>query len=112
MYDLGVDGVLERLNQLDGILLVSNPCLELWFLLHHHDHRANISTANCLQALTRICPDYSKGKLSDILKTTLSDNISDAMERANGLTNFSNPSTTVVNFIVELSKAQKEKNKN
>ena len=62
MYDLDKDGVLEKLKQMEGMLLVSNPCLELWFLLHHQDQRANISSSNCIRSLQDNCPDYQKGK--------------------------------------------------
>lgn len=110
MYDLDVDGVLERLNQLDGTLLVSNPCLELWFLLHHQDQRANISTSNCFRTLRTICPDYEKGKLSDNLKSRLIDNLEDAIIRSEQLNRHDNPSTTVSDFIAELNKVKREKN--
>ena len=42
MYDLDVEGTLDRLNDLEGILLVSNPCITLCFLLHHREHSDNI----------------------------------------------------------------------
>lgn len=36
MYDLDVPSVLSRLQKIPGaILLCSNPCVELWLLLHY-----------------------------------------------------------------------------
>lgn len=110
MYDLDVDGTLTRLNDLDGTLLVSNPCIELWFLLHHQDQRANISTANCVRVLRDICPDYAKGKLSDSLKTSLIEAIDDAVNRAEQLNRFDNPFTSVNDFISELERVKQSKN--
>ena len=35
MFDLDVNGMLEHLQSIpDVVLLVSNPCIELWYLLH------------------------------------------------------------------------------
>lgn len=40
MYDLDVAELLPRLQKCDAELLVSNPTIELWFLLHSADQRA------------------------------------------------------------------------
>ena len=41
MYDLDVDGMLEQLQKIPNAeLLVSNPCVELWFLLHYQEQRS------------------------------------------------------------------------
>lgn len=35
LYDIDVQGILTKLKAIkDSILLASNPCIELWFLLH------------------------------------------------------------------------------
>jgi len=106
LYDLDKEGVLDRLKQMDGMLLVSNPCLELWFLLHYQDQRAHVSSLNCIKSLQDNCPDYQKGKLSDNLKRTLIDSMRDAVDRAEQLERFENPSTTVHNFIAELERVR------
>ncbi|WP_335965091.1 RloB family protein [Galbibacter sp. PAP.153] len=42
MYDLDVPEILNRLKKIETCeLLVSNPCIELWFLLHYKNHTAN-----------------------------------------------------------------------
>lgn len=110
MYDLDVRGVLDKLHEIEGTLLLSNPCLELWFLLHHQDQRANISSENCLRSLRNLCHDYEKGKLSDKLKRTLIDSVSDAIDRAQRLQRFENPSSTVSDFIAELEEVKSLKN--
>ena len=110
MFDLDVDGILDRLNQLDGILLASNPCLELWFVLHFRDQRANISASNCLRILLEIWPNYEKGKLSQTQKYALIERVNEAKERAEQLNCHNNPSTSVNVFIGYLDDALRNKN--
>ncbi|RAY14886.1 RloB domain-containing protein [Actinomadura craniellae] len=42
---------------------VSNPCFELWLLLHHADHTSHISTAEVLKLLCKHLPAYDKTEL-------------------------------------------------
>ena len=43
MYDLDVDGMLEQLQKIPNAeLIVSNPCIELWFLLHYQEQKSEI----------------------------------------------------------------------
>lgn len=109
MFDLDVDGTLEKLNELDGILLASNPCLELWFIIHHKEQRANLTSANCIRALKEIWPNYEKGKLSETEKKELLELLEVAKERAEQLTCHENPSTSVNVFINYLEQANKNK---
>lgn len=110
MYDLDVDGVLRKLRELNETLLVSNPCIELWFLLHYRDQRANISGANCKRALCKQCPDYEKGKLTNNIKQKLIDDLTVAKQRSQQLNRHNNPSTTIDTFIDELDQAKQMKN--
>jgi hypothetical protein len=41
-------------------LAISNPCFELWVLLHFQDQRAHISRAQLRVACTKHLPDYKK----------------------------------------------------
>ena len=53
MYDADVPEVLERLIKIKkAILLASNPSIELWFLLHYKNQKANISTDDCIKELS------------------------------------------------------------
>ncbi len=49
MFDLDVEGMLERLHNVSNVtLLVSNPCIEFWFLLHYKDYKTDAeSTSQC-----------------------------------------------------------------
>lgn len=39
---------------------VSNPCFEVWLLLHHSDHNASITTTQVQRKLLKIDPRYDK----------------------------------------------------
>ncbi|MEP1095128.1 MAG: RloB family protein [Cyclobacteriaceae bacterium] len=110
MFDLDVEGTLEKLNELNGILLTSNPCLELWFVLHHREQRAHISTTNCIRTLQEIWPNYEKGRLEENQKRELLEFLVLATERSNQLQPHANPSTTVNEFIRYLENAKRSKN--
>ncbi len=103
MYDLDVPSVLDRLRRIHGaILLCSNPCVELWLLLHYAEQRAQISSADCVGKLSRHIRQYKKGKLSAADKDYLMQNVQAACRRAKQLTPYANPSTTVSELIEEL----------
>ena len=109
MFDLDVEGTLQKLDQLGGIILGSNPCLELWFVLHHRDQGANISSSNCIRALKEIWSNYEKGKLTESQKGELIDNINEAKARAQQLTCHDNPSTSVDVLIEYIEEALENK---
>lgn len=105
MYDLDVPSVLDRLRKIPGaILLCSNPCIELWLLLHHTEQRAEISSADCVAKLSRYIKLYKKGKLSTEDKEYLMRNAQVAGKRAKQLKSYKNPSTTVFELIEELER--------
>ncbi len=99
-FDLDVSKMLEQLKGLrDVVLLLSNPCTELWYLLHNEECRGNISTDKCIKRLKRYFPLYEKGSLSMQEKRVLADNIPRAIERAKVLEEYDNPSTSVYRLI-------------
>lgn len=86
MFDLDVEGLLERLQKIDNaILLVSNPCIEFWFLLHYEECKSEISTTNCIKRVLKHTDKYSKGKLTEAEKQVLTANIAVATARAKGV---------------------------
>jgi len=101
MYDLDVPSIQNRLNSInDAIPLLSNPCIELWFLLHYKNQTANISCQNCSREISnRNRNTYKKGLIDEKLKDKLLDRMSNAMERAKILTLFNNPSSSVYRLI-------------
>lgn len=100
MYDLDVDGMLEHLQGIPNTeLLVSNPCIELWFLLHYQEQRTGLSTDNCIQLLQRSSNRYKKGSLSESEKRLFASNRNLAVVRAKCLEEYENPSTTVYRLL-------------
>ena len=107
MYDLDVDGMLEHLQTIPNtVLLVSNPCVELWFLLHYQEQKTALSTDRCILLMQKVSKEYQKGILSDREKKVLADNRNLAAERAKCLEEYQNPSTTVYRLLELLGTRQ------
>ncbi|UKK54386.1 RloB family protein [Prevotella sp. E2-28] len=103
MYDLDVDGMLEQLQKIPNAeLIVSNPCIELWFLLHYQEQKSEISSVKCVQKYQKVSKGYKKGILSEEEKDVFTKNRESALERAKKLAAFQNPSTTVFKLLEEL----------
>ena len=103
MYDLDVDGMLEQLQKIPNAeLLVSNPCMELWFLLHHQDQKSEISSDRCIKKLQKFSNEYKKGILSEEEKTFLAEKKDLAIERAKNMIGYQNPSSTVYKLLEKL----------
>lgn len=108
MYDLDVPSVLERLRKIpDAVLLCSNPCVEVWLLLHYVDQKAEIKSADCVVKLSLYIKNYKKGKISVSDTIRLMENVSLACKRAKGMKAFGNPSSTVYELIEELERLKK-----
>lgn len=100
MYDLDVAGVLEQLKCIPGaILLVSNPCIELWFLLHCVDVSAEQNQNACVKMYKKFSSNYSKGKLGIVDINIFATGEENAIQRAKKLNSPNNPSTTVYKLI-------------
>ncbi|MDN4167038.1 RloB family protein [Cytophagales bacterium LB-30] len=103
LYDLDAPGIFDRLSGIsNSILLVSNPCIEFWFLLHVKEQRGEINTVDCLNALKKHQRDYQKSILCADLLEKLTTGQTKATHRAKTLNSPSNPSTTVFRLIEEL----------
>ncbi|NPA44707.1 MAG: RloB domain-containing protein [Chlorobi bacterium] len=102
-YDIDAPKMLEKLQAIDNtVLLYSNPCIELWFLLHLKEQKANISCNDCYKELKKRIKTYKKTYFSEELKDQLSVKYQKAANRAKKLSHFSNPSTNVWLLIEEL----------
>lgn len=100
MFDLDVAGVLEHLQKVpDAELLVSNPCVELWFLLHYQEQKSKLTSKKCIQKLQSFTKDYKKGALSEEEKNVLAANRDVAIKRAKLLEEYDNPSTTIYRLL-------------
>lgn len=109
VYDMDVADITEKLKSLPGMAVLSNPCIEIWFLLHVKNHNAHIESADLVKALCEAHPDwkkYSKGMLSNAQQTFLFNNLDRACERAKKLNKGQNPSTNFYEFINSLDAAR------
>lgn len=105
MFDLDVPGLLEHLKKIrDATLLLSNPCIEYWFLLHYNDVTREISSGECLAKLKAIDAEYSKGDFSVAMKKVLIEGIVAAATRAKAKEAYVNPSSTVHRLTDEILK--------
>jgi len=96
MFDLDVPGMFEHLHKIKNVvLLLSNPCVEYWFLLHYKDIDSELTSAECVARLKKLDAEYSKGTFSASMKKKLIENIANAANRAESKEPYSNPSSTV-----------------
>lgn len=108
MYDLDAPGVLPRLQKVvHATLLVSNPCIELWFLLRYKNQKAACNADFCLREMQNRTKNYRKGHLSARLKEKLSSKMQQAVNYAKAQTEFQNPSSKVYLLIEELMELRK-----
>jgi hypothetical protein len=109
IYDSDVESVLEKLKKIrNANLLCSNPCFELWYLLHFINQNAELSSDECVSKLINNVRHYQKGNLEDKLKAKLFENKNKAITRAKSLSGFANPSTSIYKFVEELEKIAKK----
>ncbi|MBQ3657816.1 MAG: RloB domain-containing protein [Bacteroidales bacterium] len=102
MYDLDVKSVNKKLKSCNAVWLCSNPCIELWFLLHCKNQTAEITTVHCLNELKRsnkCWHDYQKSFLTESQKSVLRENLTMAIQRAKRLPENQNPSSTVYRLL-------------
>ena len=107
MYDLDVPSVLERLKKIPNTtLLCSNPCFELWLLLHAREQSSEISSDEVVKELRKsalVWKDYKKSQFTKEQLTFLQTNTDVAVDRAKKLHEFQNPSTSIYKLIEMLS---------
>lgn len=108
MYDLDRGDILERLNKIkDATIIASNPCLELWYLLHFWNQKSELSAAQCLILLKKHFQKYKKGELSQAFQSVLIERKDIAVSRAKTLPARLNPSTDIPIFLNDIETASK-----
>ncbi|MDE6409629.1 MAG: RloB family protein [Muribaculaceae bacterium] len=109
MYDADVEAVTERLTGLRGTAVLSNPCMEFWFILHSKDFVKRINSSDAIKVLAQsgLCwKSYKKGYLSSEQQKMLIDKRHDAVKRANKLQYPNNPSSNIYKFIELLERVK------
>lgn len=96
----------RKRNKSETELLVSNPCIEFWFLLHYQEQKSKLTSKKCIQKLQCVSKEYKKGCLSEAEKKVLAGNKDLAIHRAVALAEFGNPSTTIYKLLEMLKEKQ------
>ena len=102
MYDMDVQAINEKLQRCNAEMLLSNPCFEIWLLLHSKDHKVAINSDALIKELKKSAPvwkNYTKSVFTDTQKAFLNKNTNDAVARAKVLHEFQNPSTGIYKMI-------------
>ena len=107
MYDMDVQAINDKLQRCKAEMLLSNPCFELWLLLHAKGQKSSIETDAVIKELMKCAPmwkNYSKSAFTDTQKSFLNNNTDVAVARAKKLDEFQNPSTGIYKLIEMLKK--------
>lgn len=102
MYDMDVQAISEKLQKCKAELLLSNPCFEIWLLLHAKNQKSTISSDALIKELKRCSPvwkNYTKSVFTDTQKTFLNKYTPIAVARAKKLQELKNPSTSIYKLI-------------
>ena len=102
MYDMDVQAINEKLRKCKAEMLLSNPCFEIWLLLHAKDQKVAIETDALIKELKKsasVWKNYSKSAFTDTQKAFLNSNKDIAVARATELHEFLNPSTGIYKLI-------------
>lgn len=102
IYDADVECIADRLRSMTGNLVLSNPCIELWFILHSLDYKRSESSQSVVKHLCACHPvwkSYGKGTLTTEQKKHLLSSLNEALTRAGTLRWPENPSSNMHVFI-------------
>lgn len=92
----------EKLLACKAEKLLSNPCFEIWLLLHAKDQKTAITTDALIKELKKsaaIWKNYAKSEFTNTQETFLKSNTDTATARAKNLTELQNPSTGIYKLI-------------
>ena len=98
MYDMDVPAINEKLMACKAELLLSNPCFELWLLLHVKEQKSALNSDLVLNELKKsasVWHNYNKAIYTDTQKAFLRDHLNDAISRSRALKDFQNPSSRI-----------------
>ncbi|HOO56749.1 MAG TPA: RloB family protein [bacterium] len=114
----GFDEALQLAEKNGFKVALSNPCFELWYLIHYRDQESEIKNKKVIRELKREIPNYEKSD-RDIFQKT-GDKLPDAIKRAKRLRKLnkekqkpatSNPSTSVDKLIEYFQKIDRDSHK-
>ena len=111
IYDYDIDEIVEKVKKLEGTCIFSNPCIELWYILHAANYSRSISSKEAVRILSgyEAWKNYSKGVLRDKQLTSIIEHKEEATARAKELNYPQNPSTNMWKFIEALEDEKRNK---
>lgn len=102
MYDMDVPAINAKIEKCRATKLLSNPCFELWLLLHKKDQRSSIDSEALIRKLKEsglVWTNYVKSNFTETQKDFLLTHMDSAVMRARVLPEFENPSTGIYKLI-------------
>lgn len=111
VYDSDIECIVDKIRKLTGTMILSNPCFELWYLLHVQDANKAFDSTSLHKILTKCHPTwktYTKGRLSAEQVNMLISAKDEAIDRAKNLKWPANPSTNIHEFIEALEREKTE----
>lgn len=102
MYDMDVPSINEKLLACKAEKLLSNPCFEIWLLLHAKDQKTAITTDALIKELKKsahVWKNYTKSDFTNTQESFLKNNTDTATSRAKDLKELQNPSTGIYKLI-------------
>jgi RloB-like protein len=103
--EFDIDAAVTEARRNGVRLAISNPCFELWLLLHHADCRSFCAgCAEVVRRLRKYLPNYDKAQVAF---SDFADGVLDAVKRARGLEptgeeHRHNPSTNVWRLVEQI----------
>ncbi|MDO4334759.1 MAG: RloB family protein [Bacteroidales bacterium] len=109
IYDADVEEMVEKLSKLSGTLILSNPCIELWYALHVKDYMKSQDSDGMVRSLVAshaVWSKYRKGLLTGDQASFLISRRMDAVARARRLPCRGNPSSNMYLFVEAMEEAK------
>ena len=110
MYDGDVPEVLESLKKCDGIMLISKPCIEIWFIAHYKKAlETELASEACVKQLCSIAgwEQYKKAVLTIKHQDSLWDNRMTSVTKMQNKTEANKTYSTIYQFINILEEEKK-----
>lgn len=110
LYDADVEGIIDRLTKLSGTLILSNPCVELWYMLHVKDYRKQVDSNGMVRELAashEVWGNYQKGLLSRCQSKFLVERCTRASARARQQEWHNNPSSNMYVLLEAMENAKR-----
>ena len=112
MYDGDLPEVLSKLKECDGCLLISNPCIEIWFISHYLiPSETEITSSNCVKQLKSIknWENYKKSILTSVQELDLWNKRLEAVKNMESKSTDSKNYSSVFEFLKILEAESKNK---